>query len=60
MGTRYDANIICRLMWHVWPEVVPGQNAPQGVEKVHYECRIDIESIDEGGGGGVLKYCKAL
>ena len=25
-----------------------GQNAPQGVEKVHYECRIDIESSDQG------------
>ena len=23
-----------------------GQNAPQGVEKVHCECRIDIESSD--------------
>ena len=29
-------------------EVVPGQNAPQGVEKVHYECRIVIESSDRG------------
>ena len=25
-----------------------GQNAPKGVEKVHYECRIDIESNDRG------------
>ena len=26
-----------RLMWHVCaPKVAPGQNAPQGVEKVHY------------------------
>ena len=49
MGTQKDANVICRLMWHVCtPEVVPGQNAPQGVEKVHYECRIDIESNDQG------------
>ena len=46
MGTRQDANIICRLIWYVCaPEVAPFQNAPQGVEKVHYECRIDIESI---------------
>ena len=29
-------------------EVAPGQNAPQGVEKVHYECRVDIESNDWG------------
>ena len=37
------------LMWHVCtPEVAPSQNAPQGVEKVHYECRIDIESSDRG------------
>ena len=36
-------------MWHVCtPEVAPGQNAPQGVEKVHYEWRIDIESNDQG------------
>ena len=37
-------------MWHVYaPEVAPGQNAPpQGVEKVHYECRMDIESSDRG------------
>ena len=25
-----------------------GQNAPQGVEKVHSECRIDSESDDRG------------
>ena len=37
--------LLCCLMWHVCtPEVAPGQNAPQGVENVHYECRIDIES----------------
>ena len=28
--------------------MAPGQNAPQGVEMVHYECRIDIESSDRG------------
>ena len=28
--------------------MAPGQNAPQGVEMVHYECRIDIESSDWG------------
>ena len=27
-------------------EIALGQNAPQGVEKVHCECRIDIESSD--------------
>ena len=49
MGTRLDANINCRFMWHVCaPKVAPGQNAPQGVEKVHYDCRIDIESSDRG------------
>ena len=26
----------------------PCQNTPQGVEKVHYECRTDIESSDWG------------
>ena len=26
----------------------PGQNAPHRVEKVHYECRIDIESSNRG------------
>ena len=37
------------MMWYVYtPEVAPSQNAPQGVEKVHYECRIDIESSDRG------------
>ena len=25
--------------------MVPGQNAPQGAEMVHFECRIDIESM---------------
>ena len=30
------------------PEVLPAQNAPQGVEKVHYECKTDIESNDRG------------
>ena len=30
------------------PEVAHGQNAPQGVEKVHYECRTDIEPSDRG------------
>ena len=45
----YDANVICCMVWYVCtPEVAPGQNAPQGVEKVHYECRIDIESSDRG------------
>ena len=29
-------------------EVTHSQNAPQGVENVHYECRIDIESSDWG------------
>ena len=29
-------------------DVASGQNAPQGVEKVHYECRIDNESSDRG------------
>ena len=49
MGTRLDANVICCMMWHVCtPEVAPSQNAPQGVEKVHYECMIDIESSDRG------------
>ena len=28
--------------------MAPGQKAPQGVEMVHYECRIDIESSDRG------------
>ena len=28
------------------PELAPGQNAPLGVEKVHYKCRTDIESND--------------
>ena len=32
----------------VAPEVAPGQNAPQRVEKVHYECKIDIKSGDLG------------
>ena len=37
------------MIWHVCtPEVAPSQNAPQGVEKVHFECRIDIESSDRG------------
>ena len=42
---------LLHLMWHVCaPEVAPGHNAPQGAEKVHYECscRIDIESSDRG------------
>ena len=36
------------IITSVRPEVAPGQNAHQGVEKVHYEyeCRIDIESSD--------------
>ena len=39
----------CCMMWLVCaPEVASGQNAPQGVVKVHYECRIDIESSDQG------------
>ena len=29
-------------------KMATGQNAPQGVEKVHYECRIDTESNDMG------------
>ena len=29
-------------------EVALGQNAPRGVEMVHYECMIDIESNDRG------------
>ena len=29
-------------------EVAPCHNAPQGDEKVHYTCRIDIESSDRG------------
>ena len=39
-------------MWYMCaPEVAPGKNAPQGIEKVHYECRIDIKSI---GGNNIL------
>ena len=29
-------------------DVAPGQNAPKGVEKMPYECRIYIESNDWG------------
>ena len=29
-------------------KMVTGRNAPQGVEKVHSECRIDSESYDRG------------
>ena len=40
---------VCRLRWHVCaPEVASGQNALQGVEKLHYECRIDNESNARG------------
>ena len=30
------------------PKMATGRNAPQGVEKVHCECRIDSESYDRG------------
>ena len=33
--------------------MVTGQNAPQGVEKVHCECRIHTESNDRGNNTGV-------
>ena len=29
-------------------KMATGRNAPQGVEKVHFECRIDSESYDWG------------
>ena len=29
-------------------EMATGRNAPQGVEKVHSECRIHSESYDRG------------
>ena len=36
-------------MWHVHaPKMAPVQNPQQGVEKMHYKCRIDTESSDRG------------
>ena len=29
-------------------EVAVGQNAPQGVERMHFECKIENESNDQG------------
>ena len=47
-GYPVGYKIMCRLMWHMCaPKVVPGQYAPQGVEKVHYKCGIDIDSSDQ-------------
>ena len=42
-----------RMLFVAWcgmcvPLSGAGQNAPQGVEKVHQECKIDIESSDSG------------
>ena len=46
MGTRLDADGIV-VSWHVRAcQMETGRNAPQGVEKVHSECRIDPESYD--------------
>ena len=37
------------LSWHVRAyKTATGRNAPQGVEKVHFECRIVSESYDRG------------
>ena len=40
------------VLWLGWLvpacKMVTGQNAPQGVEKVHCKCRIDSESYDRG------------
>ena len=45
------------LSWHVRAcEMATDRNAPQGVEKVHSECRIDSESYDLG----IIIRCDAL
>ena len=45
------------LSWHVRAyKTATGRNAPQGVEKVHFECRIVSESYDRGN----IIHCEAL
>ena len=47
-GPGRDADGIV-VSWHVWAcQMVTGRNAPQGVEKVHSECRLDSEFYDRG------------